>query len=368
VNPIGRIAPPQRERLCPHCAAILRSFLDGGADAGPSNPTPGTNSTPQHVAHSPGSPRLKDAITAMLLSKEQSGRRPVYITSLRQYLTQFARGREDTPIAQITLADLERWFSERTEAPSARNSNLGRLSALFDHAWRHGHIPSNPCNRMENIRLETHAPSILTVEQCRKALAWTARNEDRFLAWLVLTLFVGLRPEAEADGMTWEKIDFTYKRIYVDGSNTKVKTHRLIDLKLIPPALEWLTLAKKLNSDLPLVFTARRRYIRRLALYLELPGWTQDILRHTAASYLFAYHQDAGKVATILGNSAGVLLRRYRALVPREVAEKFTAIKPVKIRLDKKGRKRTTGGINDRVLKMLIARKEATAKWNQALS
>jgi hypothetical protein len=40
-----------------------------------------------------------------------------------------------------------------------------------------------PARRVEMARLETHAPKILTIEQCASALEW-----------LALTLLVGLRP------------------------------------------------------------------------------------------------------------------------------------------------------------------------------
>jgi hypothetical protein len=52
------------------------------------------------------------------------------------------------------------------------------------------------------------------------------------------------------------------------------------------------------------------------------------VLRHTAASHWLAAWQDAGKVAHELGNSAGILLRHYRELVPRAESEKFWSITP----------------------------------------
>jgi hypothetical protein len=61
----------------------------------------------------------------------RAGLRPKYVESLRQYLAQFARGRENRDIAEIKLADLEKWFAGREEAFSTQASNMGRLSALF---------------------------------------------------------------------------------------------------------------------------------------------------------------------------------------------------------------------------------------------
>jgi hypothetical protein len=61
-----------------------------------------------------------------------------------------------------------------------------------------------------------------------------------------------------------------------------------------------------------------------------LKRWPQDVLRHTAASNLLAHHQDVGKVAAFLGNSAGILLTHYKALVEKEDAEKFMKLMPRK--------------------------------------
>jgi hypothetical protein len=41
------------------------------------------------------------------------------------------------------------------------------------------------------------------------------------------------------------------------------------------------------------------------------PRWHQDILRHTAGSYLLALIGDVGKVATMMGNSPNILLNHY---------------------------------------------------------
>jgi hypothetical protein len=74
----------------------------------------------------------------------------------------------------------------------------------------------------------------------------------------------------------------------------------------------------------------RRRYLRALRDYLRFKRWPQDVLRHTAASNLLAFHQDAGKVAAFLGHSAGILLRHYKALVFREDADAWMRIMPKK--------------------------------------
>ena len=126
--------------------------------------------------------------------------------------------------------------------------------------------------------------------------------------------------------MTWKDIDVKRGRVVI--SKSKVRSSRIIELAFCPPAQKWMALAKRLKARLPIPFQTRRRRLRRLKAVLHLPKWHQDILRHTAASNLLAYHQDAGKVAAFLGNSAGMLLRHYRALIFREDAEKWMSLNP----------------------------------------
>ena len=271
---------------------------------------------------------LDRAIAETVASKRAAGRRETSIRALDYYLNLFARGRGGKPIHEIGTNEIEEWFASRSEAPQTRQSNTGCLSSLFSFCWRKNYIKENPCQRLEKITIGTKAPKILTLDQCQKALAWTMSQEPKFLAWLVLTLLVGLRPKSEAAPLTWEDIDLDRHCIRIEMERTKTHRHRIIDLSLSPPALPWLIVAKASQASLPIPYSTRRKFLRRLRGYLGLKAWPQDILRHTAASNLLAYHQDAGKISHFLGNSAGVLLKRYKALIYREEAEKWFALLP----------------------------------------
>ena len=66
-----------------------------------------------------------------------------------------------------------------------------------------------------------------------------------------------------------------------------------------------------------------RRFKRRMRAVLGFARWPQDVTRHTAASYLFARHSDAGKVAAWLGNSVSVLMNHYVVPVEKESCAAF---------------------------------------------
>jgi integrase len=245
------------------------------------------------------------------------------MTSLRQYLSLFARGRESIPLRSITHDDVEDWFQSRGEVNGTRASNLGRLSALFSFAKRRGWIDANPCDRVERVRVRQPVPSVLTVDQCRRALETCSLQWPSALAWLVLGLFCGIRP-AELNRLTADSVKLDRAVVIVDTAASKTHRRRIVDIP--PNAVAWLQAAP--GATLPLTAITARRMKRRLARSLGLQAWPQDVLRHTAASMMLARDCNAGKVAMQLGHSERILLAHYHELTSRADAMEFFALQP----------------------------------------
>jgi hypothetical protein len=269
---------------------------------------------------------LKKAVEDVIAAKIQSNCHPRHIGNIEWYLGHFIKGREFADVASIGVNDLNAWFSGRDEAPKSKKGHVALLSLLFQHCWRQGYIKENPVRRLDPIRVTREIPSVLTHRQCQQAIAWAHCRRPALLGWLALVLFAGLRPDAEADTVAWDDIDLARGRLMIRKS--KVRTPRIVDLAFCPPAGAWLKVAKDASSPLGLSHAQRRRYLRELREYLGLDLWPQDVMRHTAASNLLAYHQDAGKVAAFLGNSAGVLIRDYKALIFSEDAARWMRLLP----------------------------------------
>jgi integrase len=283
---------------------------------------------PAPVAPAPSSPiplrtvHLSEAIQRCIAAKEESGLRAAYIKSLKHYFGAFERTvGPETPVNQITLETIEGWFSARQEAPSARSSNLGRLSALFSYCWRRGWVPENPCYRIERLRQTRKPPSILSPDQVEILFRETRRRWPRALPYLTLATFAGVRPE-EIQKLTWDAVDIHEGEVRIDAEVSKVHRRRITHLR--PNAIEWL----KLGGDLPLAKIGRRRMLARWAMVLGWDEWKQDVLRHCAASYWLVATESASKVALELGNSERILLKHYRELVRKPDAEKFWSIMP----------------------------------------
>jgi integrase len=264
---------------------------------------------------------IETTIAEYVQAKTQANRRKYYIDGLEAYLRRFAKGREKMGMDQFRASDIDGWFVERKEPPSSRASNFFRISGLFAFAKRRGYIRDNPCDSVERVTVEAKPPAILTIRQVMKSLVWAKRNAPRFLPYLVLALFAGIRPE-EIDRLTWKSVNLKRGLVTIEAEGSKIRRRRIVHLE--PCAVAWL----ELGGDLPLPKMSRRRSVRRLRNKLGFKQWPSDVLRHTAASMALAIKKDAAAVALELGNSPSILLKHYREIVDIETAKKFFNIYP----------------------------------------
>lgn len=267
---------------------------------------------------------LNAAIACCLKQKTLSGLRPIYMKGLAAYWRRFARFiGAGADVGGITVEKVER-FLESNHNPATRASNAGRLASLFSFCKRRGWISENPVDKLEKVRVNRKTPFIFTLEQCRILFDWTVENKSRYVPWLALSVFCGIRPE-ELGKLTWDKLDLDAGTVWIDSEVAKTRMRRLVHISA--NAIGWL----RLGGDLPIMKTARRRWQRGARMALGLSHWPQDALRHTAASMMLARDQNASKVATELGNSPGILATHYIDLVKPGDAQRFWAICPREI-------------------------------------
>lgn len=268
--------------------------------------------------------QVSEVVTLLAASMAIRKNRANYVKELNRVLMRFAEHTSDPPIDSVTPSQVEAYIF-RTDSPGGQQTTRNRLSALFSFALRRRIISQNPLMEVsEPLSPETKPPSILTIEDCQQLLR-IAQARPRALAWIVLGLFVGLRP-SEAQRTTWEDIRFQNHTLIVHGKNSKTRRHRIIDLH--PTAAAWLKVAHDFHSELPIKPQPIRRAVRIFREPLKLSQWPQDVLRHTCASYTLAISQDFARTAWQLGNSEKILLRHYYRLTDRETALAFWSILP----------------------------------------
>jgi len=268
--------------------------------------------------------RIGESIAEMEVAKRKANRRDRYVTELCRYVSVFARGRESNYVDEITTKDIEEWFRGRKEALVTQASSVTRFRTWFLFCIKKGWLVKNPCDGLEEIHVQESVPKILTPEQIEKVIQ-TGKANPAYLAWLTLALFVGVRPE-EIDLITWDDVDLAARTLTISAEASKVRKRRIVPLS--DTAKEWLQFAQKKNSRFGMSLSSKRRFVVKLRASIGLKRWPQDVLRHTAASYLLALHQDAGRVATMLGNSVSILHKHYKGLVTPEQCAAFWGLRP----------------------------------------
>ena len=269
---------------------------------------------------------LGECITETMSVKRAENLRPRYVAGLGNYLKAFAAGREELPISRVTIADIEEWFAGRAEPPNSRRGNLGRLSTVFDQAWRRGYVPENVCLKVSRPRVEQRPPKIFTPSEAKRLLAACRQQTPALLPWLVLGLFAGIRPD-ELRRLTWADLDTEQGHALISAATSKVRRRRIVPLH--PTALAWLRVCKRGKPTDPICLAWWPHRVEKTKLLRAASTtWDQDILRHSAASYLLALRGDAGKVAHLLGHSAAILESTYKAVVTPSDCQVFWKLTP----------------------------------------
>ncbi len=272
-------------------------------------------------------PSINRVIGELEIAKKFANKRADYIKGLIQYLRLFSRGRSDQSISLFTVSTIEEWFAGRKEALTTRASNIGRLSSLFSFAVRRGYLKENPCDQLEKITIDRPAPAVLSPEQVKSALDFALTEPPRFLVWFVLAGIIGIRPgELRKMGATQLIKNLTEGLVIIDAIISKVRNRRIIELT--PHAQQWLEFALSEQIQLPLSKGFMRKCRAKLKRHLRLQKWPQDILRHTALSYLLAYHGDEARVALESGNSVKIFRQHYKGLITPKQSDLFHQLLP----------------------------------------
>jgi integrase len=252
----------------------------------------------------------------MITAKENANRSKNYIKPLRIGVTGFEKGRENVPVASISVEDIERYL-DKFKNPLTRKTYRSFLSVFFAFCVRKGYRKDNPIQRIETVSIEPTVPMILTPGQVEALLAACPPN---IKPYFILATWVGMRPEEivslKLKGkpghiLDWSAIDLSEKVVKVETS--KVRRRRLVPLE--PKAIALLKPFAKASGPVAPSHPVVRRWHKKAREILGLKRFPADLLRHTACSYLVALKKDVAAVALTLGNSANIIMTFYREIV-----------------------------------------------------
>src|SRR2546430_8690821 len=280
---------------------------------------------------------LRDAIDECVEAKRASGKRAGYVAHFESTLLGFAAGRGDRLVSAIERDEIEAWLTGNGWAAATRKNHRGDVLTFFTWAVSRGYAAEVPA--LERVSLEAKPPGILSVEQCRKLLATVHATDRGLLAYLVIGLFAGVRPQ-EIRALTWADVDLRRRFVQISGKVAKDRRRRLV--RLSANAIAWL----RLGGELPVKNFFRRWARARQQAELNArphPGplpqervasWPHDALRHSFASYHLAHHQSQDLTAHEPGHgSPAMLFAHYREVVTPAAARAFWAITPRSLKL-----------------------------------
>ena len=224
-------------------------------------------------------------------------------------------------VADITRADVQRWFDSLSDSPANANRALPVLSVMFTQAelWEIRPQGSNPCRNIRRYRTKARERFLSLKELKRLGFVLDHAEDKQAVAVIRLLLFTGAR-SSEITGLRWDWIRGT--RALLPDSKTGPKT-----IQLPPPARAVLSGVPRIShyvfpnargtgpmNDLGL----RWQKLRRLA---GLEDVRIHDCRHTLASHAVMSGIDLYTVGRLLGHTNIASTERYAHLADDHIRE-----------------------------------------------
>ena len=263
---------------------------------------------------------VQEAINEFLRSKARIGRSDVYLKHLGFSLKVFSKGRANTPLDQITIAQIEDWLQSLDWMPRTKKGLLCDVKTLFAFAHRRNLVSHNPAAAVESPVCAESPPALHTPEQVRRVLEFARAYDLDLCRCMAIRYFTGLRT-SEVLKLVEEEIREGF--IEVTAAKSKTRRRRLVTVR--PCLRAWLDL----GGRLPFKQQANRLawFVRDLATATQIP-WPRNVTRHSFASYHLAQFENAGKTALEAGHTEQILFSTYRELVTPAQAADFWSVLP----------------------------------------
>jgi integrase len=249
----------------------------------------------------------------------------LYVRDLKYRLGRFAQAFAGRSVASIERSEIKDWLESLEVGPGTHNTFRRDVRTLFTFCSEEKRYRAdNPAKgKGLSAKNPTGEIDILTVEEAGRLIASASPD---MLAYWAIGLFAGLRP-SEIRALQWSAIDFKQKHIVVHSA----KTGRKRFVRIQPNLLRLLWPCRRRTGKVvsPLNFRKQSRADKAAAKLGE--RWTQDIMRHSFASYWMANFKNLHALAEEMGNSPKVVVDHYKDGVPERSAKAFWKIEPPKL-------------------------------------
>jgi hypothetical protein len=266
---------------------------------------------------------VEEAVAKFAEAKKAEGVSGLYLRDIRRYLGRF-KDHFNCNITTIGSDDLRGYLNGFKAGPVTKNNHRRLLVALFNFAKSEGwlHVDQKTAaERLGAYKVKEREVEIFTPAKVARLLA---HAEERFLPWIVLIAFGGVRNEELKKGLRWESINFDRGYLLVSAHIAKTNRKRKIDLP--ENALEWL---RPYRARQGAIFDHDYRYPLARACKAARVTYKRNALRHSFGSYRMEILKNAGHVALEMGNSAAIVMRYYFDIVEASAAKAYWDIRPL---------------------------------------
>lgn len=216
--------------------------------------------------------------------------------------------------SELTLSDCQKWLSDTFDTAPQFNKAHRFLNAFFNYALRQEWADRNVVKLVPKRKVIESEIQALTLDET-KALLKTSQlpKYQSCQAAVALQVWAGIRPQ-ELQRLTWQDIDLDENIITIRPTTSKTGGSRHIEIpKPLKACLSKLVDNGQLTVDneniLPTSWQSKWKSLRQDAGFAT---WTQDVLRHTYASYHAKHFQDLPRLQLNMGHTNLDLLRtRY---------------------------------------------------------
>jgi integrase len=198
------------------------------------------------------------------------------------------------------------------------------LSNFLNWSLKNKHLDINPLKQVQMAKMPHLLPKHLTTENAINLFETTINVCPSLLPYFALCLFAGIRPY-ECERLTWKNINMESGEIIIPHTISKTKHDRLQEIS--ENCLQWLKYAKQLDADAPLIPKAIAYWGNSVKKQLDF-NWSNDVLRHSFATFYFAKYGNIFKLAYIMGNSCDIVEKHYKRVLAKEFVNDFWQITP----------------------------------------
>jgi len=266
---------------------------------------------------------VAEVLAEFMQSKTSAGLSEFTIRDYQYKAGRFANAMGERLIHTITPVEIEHWLDAVDAKACSRQDYRRILCVFFKFAVTRKYAMENVAAAVSKVKIAQRSPAILTAQDVR-ALLCAARdyNMGHMLPYFAIGCFCGLRPW-ELRRTSWADINLTTKQIYVTPEAAKTGQDRFVAM---PDALmAWLQLVPAASMSGCLRYS--RNEFDAVRKQAGVP-WQGDIMRHSAASHLYAQTQNAALVTAQMGHGLNVFLKYYRRAVTQQDGEAYFKVGP----------------------------------------